>query len=810
MNEKIDKNDELAEALRAIGVVDDDDEKSAGEFTNFIQDTDDDFDDDAPIENMEAFFAGANDNDNDNAMGESAFQDELNIDSTEAGVESDAVDNRLNQEFLRQEFDFLDENESEIDESGDDDNDNAFGSFAEVEDFKVDGFKTPMSAEIQEVGKNWLAIFGLIAFLGSAGGLLFAEYQQTVDAEKLSRLETLSSELDADLRELGHQALLASMLASNGEVAAFVSITNLKSQIDFNIALLKSGDEANQIDPIPIVAMEKLTQLEVRWSEISPHVDLMLANQQSGETVAAAVTVVNELSAKLLEKTENVITELINSESNIDLIVSASRQRFITERMRAKVNEFAAGQGAEAAIEQFDEDVNALGQAIGAIGGSGGVVVANSIEEINPLYDQLEATRSSLMDNVAGFNALIVSADGIAEGSNSLKGLAMGLQNTLMGDHNMMAERQLSLLSGFIVVLSFLVLISAVIRHNKKITAISNQRTQVSEGAIIKLLDEIGDLAQGDLRVETEVADEITGAIADSINFAVAEMRGLVIGIKSAAGEMYQATEGTEKLIANLLTSSDNQSQEILSTSEDVSSMTEAINQMSELATRSSQQAQVSVEVAQRGSSAVHNTILGMNTARNQIQETAKQLKRLGESSQQINEIVNLIQNVAEQTNVLSLNASIQAAMAGEAGRGFAVVADEVQRLAERSARASNDITELVKNIQQDANSAIASMESTTEEVVSGATTADEAGRALGEIEEMSQNLLGTIQTVAGNAEAESKVAQSVSDRMKILQKATTDADLSVSQVAVAIEKMGAVVDRLNQSIAGFKLPENS
>jgi twitching motility protein PilJ len=385
--------------------------------------------------------------------------------------------------------------------------------------------------------------------------------------------------------------------------------------------------------------------------------------------------------------------------------------------------------------------------------------------------------------------------------------LQVGIKNN---DGMMMGVDKLPLLLGLLVIVSVLALFWSVLRHSKKLKEVSSQRSQVSEDAVIKLLDEIGDLAQGDLTVEAEVTDEATGAIADSINFAVGEMRSLVVGIKSAAGKMNEATEGTESLIAGLLTSSDSQSQEILNSAEDVTNMTDAINRMSESASVSSAQARLSTEAAQKGADAVRNTVRGMNTARHQIQETAKQLKRLGESSQQINEIVNLIQDVTEQTNVLSLNASIQAAMAGEAGRGFAVVAEEVQRLAERSARASNEITELVKNIQQDANSAIASMEATTEEVVSGATTADEAGRALNEIESVSQTLLDAIEKVAEDARSESQVAQTVVGRMTNLQSATSDADLSVSQVAIALEQMRSVADQLNQSISGFKLPETT
>ena len=317
----------------------------------------------------------------------------------------------------------------------------------------------------------------------------------------------------------------------------------------------------------------------------------------------------------------------------------------------------------------------------------------------------------------------------------------------------------------------------------------------------------MGDLAQGDLTVEAEVTNEVTGAIADSVNFAIGEMRILVKGIISASNEMANVTEDSEELIAQLLTSNDTQSEEILSAAQEIENMSGTMNRMSQSALSSSTRAKETAESAKKGATAVRNTILGMNTSRNQIQDTSKRLKRLGESSQQINEIVNLIKDVTEQTNVLSLNASIQAAMAGEAGRGFAVVAEEVQRLADRSARASSEITDLVKTIQQDANSAIASMETTTQEVIAGATMADEAGQALDEIEKISQNLYEAIERVASEATEESNVANRISQRMNTLKSATEESDLSVSQVAAAIGQIRDVAGKLDKSVAGFRLP---
>ncbi len=680
-------------------------------------------------------------------------------------------------------------------------------AFSGFEDFNIDEF-SPAAGEtdIGDVGINWPALFWLVVLLGSSGSLIYSEFNDSKSIANKSHLGTTSLELDTQIREIGHQTLLA----SNGKNESFAAVDSLKNDIESNISLLKSGDAANQLGPISAGSTNELQLVEQSWNDINPDIDVLLNNQSAIEMTVSEVAMVNELTPKLLVKTDDVVEQLIEDQASLELINIASRQRFLTQRIKASMNEFANGSpGWEVAATQFGRDVKLFGQINGTISRQGGETVESAVDAVDTLYQELVTSADGVMNNVGDYFSMRESADKVIEATSTLGALTKALQTSIAESASPMTQQQRPLILAGVALLSLLALFWSILSHSRKFAFSNSQRTQVSEDAVIKLLDEMGDLAQGDLTVEAEVTDEVTGAIADSINFAVGEMRGLVNGIKSAAVEMNEATAGTESLIAQLLTSSDAQSEEIGTAGGEVGNMTDAIQRMSETATRSTEQARVSAEVAQKGADAVRNTVTGMNNTRNQIQETSKQLKRLGESSQQINEIVNLIQDVTEQTNVLSLNASIQAAMAGEAGRGFAVVAEEVQRLAERSGRASNEITELVKNIQQDANSAISSMEATTQEVVAGAITADEAGKALSEIETMSQNLLTTIDQVAEDAQNEAKVAVTVANRMKTLQASTSESDLSVSQVAVALEQMKSVADNLIQSVAGFKLPEN-
>jgi twitching motility protein PilJ len=679
--------------------------------------------------------------------------------------------------------------------------------FSDFEEFKSGSLPAAESdRNLSAVGVNWGALFWLVILLASIGALIYTELEESARAQNHNRIASASAELDSQINQIGQLAVLA----LTGRQGALESIGSLKEGITANIELLTFGDEASVLSPASTVTLDELQQIEQSWNSIKPDIDILLENQNIIGRTEAQVEQINALIPQLLVKTDDVVGQLIENQASLEQINIASRQRFLTQRIKSSANELVrGGAGGEVAVTQFGRDVKLFGQIQDTIALQSGPELAGGLDDVGNLYQELVSGAETLMNNIGDYFTMQGSVDRVIEGIGSMSALSKNLHVNMMEMDEAPAIENLSYILGGAALFALLALFWSILSHTKKYALVDSQRSQVSEDAVIKLLDEMGDLAQGDLTVEAEVTDEITGAIADSINFAVGEMRGLVTSIKSAAGEMDEATNSTETLIAQLLTTSGAQSQEIGSAAGEVTDMTEAIHRMNESAIVSTQQARLSAEVAHKGAEAVRNTVRGMNMTRNQIQETAKQLKRLGESSQQINEIVDLIQDVTEQTNILSLNASIQAAMAGEAGRGFAVVAEEVQRLAERSASASRDITALVKNIQQDANSAITSMESTTEEVVSGAITADEAGKALTEIESVSQELLNTIDQVGEDAQHEFKVANTVANRMKTLQSTTTESDLSVSEVAVALEQMKSVTERLNRSISGFKLPES-
>ncbi len=329
---------------------------------------------------------------------------------------------------------------------------------------------------------------------------------------------------------------------------------------------------------------------------------------------------------------------------------------------------------------------------------------------------------------------------------------------------------------------------------------------QQNQMAVLNLLDEMGDLADGDLTVRAEVKENITGAIADSINYTIDSLRDLVTGINRASEQVNTATGQAQATSVGLLSAAEKQSKQITETTDAVSNMTRSILQVSSNASQASQVAQRSLQAATQGSQAVQNTITGMNGIREQIQETSKRIKRLGESSQEIGEIVELISDITEQTNILALNAAIQAASAGEAGRGFTVVAEEVQRLAERSSEATKQIGAIVKTIQTDTNSAVAAMEKSTEGVVEGARLSDAAGKALTEIETVTNSLARLIQSISSATEAQTEVASQVTKNMQQIQEITSQTTEGTKLTAESVGQLTQLAEELRDSVAGFKL----
>lgn len=368
---------------------------------------------------------------------------------------------------------------------------------------------------------------------------------------------------------------------------------------------------------------------------------------------------------------------------------------------------------------------------------------------------------------------------------------------------------QIIVIAVAVISLSLILMALILWRDASTTQKLSDDEDLMHQSAILRLLDELAGLADGDLTVTTTVSEDFTGAIADSVNYTIDQLRQLVSRINTTAVQVSGAAQDSQQTALHLAEASDHQAQEIAGASAAINEMAVTIDQVSANAAESALVASKSVSIAHNGSEMVQNTIHGMDTIREQIQDTSKRIKRLGESTQEIGDIVSLINDIADQTNILALNAAIQASMAGDAGRGFAVVADEVQRLAERSAGATKQIGSLVKTIQTDTNEAVKSMEQTTTEVVSGARLAQDAGVALEEIEGVSANLAELIQNISNAARQQASSAGHISNTMNVIQEITSQTSAGTGATAHAIGDLADMALELREFVAGFKLPDD-
>lgn len=344
----------------------------------------------------------------------------------------------------------------------------------------------------------------------------------------------------------------------------------------------------------------------------------------------------------------------------------------------------------------------------------------------------------------------------------------------------------------------------------RRAATLQAEQNEQNQQAILRLLDELSSLADGNLTVHATVTDDITGAIADSINYAIGALRDLVATVNNSSILVDAAAKQTEAASQHLVQASETQTKHATAASESIGQVVSAIEEVSGNAERCSDVAHHSVDVAHKGGEAVRRTIDGMNTIRETIQDTSKRIKRLGESSQEIGNIVALIEEIAEQTNILALNASIEASRAGEAGRGFAVVADEVQKLAERSSNATKQIEVLVSTIQSDTNEAVVAMERSTTDVVGGSLLAENAGAALVEIEQVSHQIASLVQNISTSSKGQTEVVAGIASNIAVLREISSKALEYTASTLSAISKLSQLASELRKTVSGFVLPDVS
>ncbi|HEX4926754.1 MAG TPA: methyl-accepting chemotaxis protein [Burkholderiales bacterium] len=621
------------------------------------------------------------------------------------------------------------------------------------------------------------------------------------------------------LRMLSQRLAKAAQQASQGNPVAFQQLRESRDEFASLVHLLAAGGTAAEVDlpPTPDAVRPRLAALETEWRKTERNAMLVIGEERNLVALAGAVRTINENNPVLLENAEEVAAFSVQTGGGARQNAIAAQLVMLTQRMAKNANAMLAGDIVDPEVafllgkdtNTFRDLVQGLAQGDRAlrIDRVDEPMIRGKLAELQATFKEYQAGVSQILGNMQRLvNAKRATRD-IFNDSEKLLGATEQLAAGYDGLLNARRLNFAAMLGVSLLAFAVLLLIGKTyIDDSRRRAEQSERQNRENQDAILRLLDEIGNLASGDLTVRARVTEHMTGAIADSINYTIDELRRLVAGITNAAQQVNAATQEAQTVSGQLLQATQKQAMEIQATGQSVTRMAQSMNQVSASANDSARVAESSLAAAGKGAEAVQNAIRGMNDIREQIQETSKRIKRLGESSQEIGEIVQLISDITEQTNVLALNAAIQAASAGEAGRGFTVVAEEVQRLAERSAEATKHIGTIVKSIQRDTQDAVEAMERSTREVVEGTRTADEADQALREIEKISNRLAELIGAISNATQQQAASASEVAGKMKIILGVTQLTTEGTKKTALSATKLTELAVGLKKSVAGFRL----
>ncbi len=670
---------------------------------------------------------------------------------------------------------------------------------------KMSGFSTRIWAAI--------LVVALIVFAAN-----FARQTQLNNRENNARA------LSAELQVLSYKLAKYSQESVEGKAEAFDEFQATKSRIATIVKALNDGSGSEGVDAYKgnknaLGVSSALAKVTTTWTRMAKDADRISQSQKQilefSDNADSFTARIPQISARL----DEVVRSMADSGSNSNQINLANRQIVLADRMSRRVTEIrAGGDNAITAADALSRDSSVFTQVLDGFKKGNPVMgispvsagtSANAVNAVEKLYVDSQKEMDSILQASTDLFEVQQANAQISADSNTLEETSKALLDSFdtINFKRVFPNNYWALASGLIALGALVGLLFTTSKTQRQQLSDTKQINQRNQEAILRLLDEIGSLGEGDLTVKATVTEDITGAIADSINFAVDQLRSLVSTINETAVQVAAAAQETQATAMHLAEAAEHQAQQITSASQQINSIASSIDQVSKNSAESADVASRSVQIAAKGADVVRQTIQGMDNIRDQIQETSKRIKRLGESSQEIGSIVELINDISEQTNILALNAAIQAASAGEAGRGFAVVADEVQRLAERASNATKRIETLVQTIQADTNEAVSSMEQTTAEVVSGARLAEDAGLALGEIEKVSNDLADLIQNISTAARQQSTAATNITATMSVIQEITTQTSQGASQTADSIGNLAQLAADLRRSVADFKLP---
>ncbi|MBO9848523.1 methyl-accepting chemotaxis protein [Xanthomonas phaseoli pv. dieffenbachiae] len=624
----------------------------------------------------------------------------------------------------------------------------------------------------------------------------------------------------ADLQVLSQQLANQGREAVSGDAKAFAAFKETKGRIDSTVSELdgRYGQESS--------IASSMAQLKATWVPLSKNADQVIASEPAVLGLAGNAERFSGSVPQLQAQLNEVVRAMTVSGAPASQIYNTLQQVVVAGTMARRVTEMRAG-GANAAASgdalardsvvftQMLEGLRTGNEELG-IAAVRNPAALSALEQSQAQWTTMKKDVDAILASSRNLFAAQSSAAALTAGSGKMLEDSKKLFDAFSAfgsvrDTRLFPNFWLGVVSGLVAMLAIIGFVWSSVRVRTREQDVRYQ-SQVefnsrNQQAIMRLLDEISSLGEGDLTVKASVTEDMTGAIADAINYAVDELRHLVTTINDTSAKVAVSTQETQATAMQLAEAAGQQANQITTASERISEIAASIEQVSRNSTESAEVAQRSVVIAAEGAGVVRETIQGMDQIRDQIQETSKRIKRLGESSQEIGSIVELINDISEQTNILALNAAVQAASAGEAGRGFAVVADEVQRLAERTSSATRRIEGLVQTIQADTNEAVSSMEQTTSEVVSGARLAEDAGTALTEIERVSNALNNLIKNISIAAHQQSAAATDITQTMGVIRQITSQTSQGAEQTAESIGNLAQLAADLRRSVADFKLP---